>query len=89
MKVSGKVLVVTGAGSGIGRAVALEALKRGARVAAVDLNAETLDETAARAHAGELGGGKCSSEPSFVLASFLSSSGAPPSTMRAVPVTAR
>lgn len=53
MKVSGKVLVVTGAGSGIGRAVALEALRRGARVAAVDLNPETLDETAARAHAGD------------------------------------
>ena len=38
---------------------------------------------------GELGGGKCSSEPSIVFASFLSSSGAPPSTMRAVPVIAR
>ena len=38
MKVAGKVLVVTGAGSGIGRAVALEALRRGARVAAADIN---------------------------------------------------
>ncbi|GIE99373.1 SDR family oxidoreductase [Paractinoplanes rishiriensis] len=47
MKVAGKVLVVTGAGSGIGRAVAQEAVRRGARVAAVDLNPATLAETAA------------------------------------------
>ena len=53
MKVKGKVLVVTGAGSGIGRAVALEAIRRGARVAAVDINHETLDETAAQAHAAD------------------------------------
>ncbi len=53
MKAAGKVLVVTGAGSGIGRAVANEALARGARVAAVDLNPATLDETAASASAGD------------------------------------
>ncbi|SDZ16150.1 Short-chain dehydrogenase [Micromonospora pattaloongensis] len=46
MKVAGKILVVTGAGSGIGRAVTLEAVRRGATVAAVDLNATTLAETA-------------------------------------------
>ncbi|WP_203824955.1 SDR family NAD(P)-dependent oxidoreductase [Actinoplanes palleronii] len=46
MKVAGKTLVVTGAGSGIGRAVTLEAVRRGARVAAVDLNPATLAETA-------------------------------------------
>ena len=46
MKVADKVVVVTGAGSGMGRAVALEALNRRARVAAVDLNPETLQETA-------------------------------------------
>ncbi|HVM19671.1 MAG TPA: SDR family oxidoreductase [Egibacteraceae bacterium] len=46
MRVQGKVVVVTGAGSGIGRSVALEALARGARVAAVDLNETTLKETA-------------------------------------------
>ena len=45
MKLAGKVLVVTGAGSGIARAVTLEALRRGARVAAVDLNTTTLEET--------------------------------------------
>ncbi|GIF20834.1 short-subunit dehydrogenase [Actinoplanes tereljensis] len=47
MQVAGKVLVVTGAGSGIGRAVALEAARRGAKVAAVDLNPDTLAETTA------------------------------------------
>jgi NAD(P)-dependent dehydrogenase (short-subunit alcohol dehydrogenase family) len=49
MKVSGKVIVVTGAGSGMGRELALELLHRGARVAAVDLNAEALEHTAALA----------------------------------------
>lgn len=53
MKVEGKVLIVTGAGSGIGREVALEAIRRGAAVAAVDVNAATLDETATLAGAGE------------------------------------
>lgn len=46
MRVQGKVIVVTGGGSGIGREVVLGLLKRGAHVAAVDLNAETLAETA-------------------------------------------
>jgi len=46
MKVDGKTIVVTGAGSGMGREVALEALRRGARVAMVDVNAATLEETA-------------------------------------------
>jgi NADP-dependent 3-hydroxy acid dehydrogenase YdfG len=45
MKIAGKVLVVTGAGSGIGQAVAREAVRRGARVAAVDLNPDTLAAT--------------------------------------------
>ena len=46
MKVQGKVVVVTGAGNGMGREVVLELLRRGARVAAVDLSAEGLAETA-------------------------------------------
>ncbi|MEV6301294.1 SDR family NAD(P)-dependent oxidoreductase [Actinoplanes sp. NPDC051861] len=46
MKIAAKTVVVTGAGSGIGREVALEAVRRGARVAAVDLNPDTLADTA-------------------------------------------
>ena len=45
MRASGKVLVVTGGGNGIGQQVVLELLRRGARVAAVDLSQEGLDET--------------------------------------------
>ena len=53
MKVSGKVVVVTGAGSGMGREVALELLRRGARVATVDINEATLAETVSLAKAGD------------------------------------
>ena len=40
-----KVAVVTGAGSGMGRALAIGLAKRGALVAVCDVNQETLDET--------------------------------------------
>jgi NAD(P)-dependent dehydrogenase (short-subunit alcohol dehydrogenase family) len=46
MRVQNKVIVVTGAGSGIGRELTLHLLSRGARVAGVDLNGKSLDETA-------------------------------------------
>ncbi|MDP3967794.1 MAG: SDR family oxidoreductase [Nocardioides sp.] len=46
MQVADKVFVVTGGGNGIGREVVLELLARGARVAAVDLRATSLEETA-------------------------------------------
>ena len=45
MNVESKVIVVTGAGSGIGRALVGVLLEKGARVAAVDLSAPTLQET--------------------------------------------
>jgi short-subunit dehydrogenase len=45
MKISGKTFVVTGAGNGIGRAITLTLLNQGARVAAVDLNEDYLNET--------------------------------------------
>ena len=54
VKVQGKVIVVTGAGNGMGRDVTLQLLKAGASVAAVDLNPDMLAETEA------LAGGKTS-----------------------------
>jgi len=53
MRVTGKVFAVTGAGSGIGRCVALELLARGGEVAAADLNADGLAGLAAEAAAGD------------------------------------
>lgn len=46
MRIKDRVFVVTGAGSGIGREVALELIRRGGIVAAVDLRAESLAHTA-------------------------------------------
>jgi NAD(P)-dependent dehydrogenase (short-subunit alcohol dehydrogenase family) len=42
---AGKVAIVTGAGSGIGRATVLRLAQEGARVTGCDVNAQTLDET--------------------------------------------
>jgi NAD(P)-dependent dehydrogenase (short-subunit alcohol dehydrogenase family) len=53
MKVMGKVVVVVGGGNGIGREVVLELLRRGSRVAAVDVRQDGLDETVALAAAGD------------------------------------
>jgi short-subunit dehydrogenase len=45
MKVMNKVIVVTGAGSGMGRALVLALVSKGSRIAAVDLNENSLKET--------------------------------------------
>ncbi|MCC5940045.1 MAG: SDR family NAD(P)-dependent oxidoreductase [Balneolaceae bacterium] len=45
MEIKGKVFVVTGAGNGIGRELALQLLKNNARVAGVDLDEQALFET--------------------------------------------
>lgn len=55
MHAAGKVIVVTGAGSGMGREITLELLRRGARVAALDINEASLAETASLApHAADV-----------------------------------
>jgi NAD(P)-dependent dehydrogenase (short-subunit alcohol dehydrogenase family) len=52
MKLSGRVVVVTGAAGGIGRALALRSAAEGARVAATDVQADALERVS-----GELGPG--------------------------------
>jgi NAD(P)-dependent dehydrogenase (short-subunit alcohol dehydrogenase family) len=52
MKLRDKVVVVTGAGSGMGRELSLDLVRRGARVAAVDINDRTLQETVSLAKGG-------------------------------------
>jgi len=45
-RIEGKACIVTGAGSGIGRATAIRLAEEGGRVLCVDLSAETAEETA-------------------------------------------
>ncbi|MBL1421533.1 MAG: SDR family NAD(P)-dependent oxidoreductase [Alphaproteobacteria bacterium] len=47
MNLNGKIFVVTGAGSGIGRELTLQLIAKGATVAAADYNEQTLAETKA------------------------------------------
>jgi 2-hydroxycyclohexanecarboxyl-CoA dehydrogenase len=51
--IEGATALVTGAGSGIGRAIALDLARKGARVIAVDLHPDTAEKTAVAC--GELG----------------------------------
>src|ERR1700678_1862026 len=47
MSLNGKVAVVTGGGSGIGRAISIELAKKGAAVSVWDLNGPAAEETVA------------------------------------------
>jgi 3-oxoacyl-[acyl-carrier protein] reductase len=53
-RLEGKCAIVTGAGSGIGRAIALGYAREGANVLAADLNLEGARQTAAQAGAGQV-----------------------------------
>ncbi|OGV67646.1 MAG: hypothetical protein A3K19_14690 [Lentisphaerae bacterium RIFOXYB12_FULL_65_16] len=46
MRFDGKTAIVTGAGHGIGKAIALRLTQEGAQVVAVDINRENMEETA-------------------------------------------
>lgn len=45
MKIAGKVIVITGGGSGMGRSLALEMIGKGAKVFIVDINENGMQET--------------------------------------------
>ena len=49
MRLKDRVAVITGAASGIGRAAALAAVARGARVVLTDVDADGLNTTASQA----------------------------------------
>jgi short-subunit dehydrogenase len=53
MKVRDRIIIVTGAGSGMGRAITYQLLNRGATVIATDRNAVSLEETRALSTSGE------------------------------------
>jgi len=53
VNIAGKTFVVTGSGAGIGREVTLELIRRGGRVAGIDVNKAGLVETATLAGVGK------------------------------------
>ena len=58
MRLTNRAAVVTGAGQGLGEAIALRFADEGARVMVNDFNAETAARTAARIRAAEARGGR-------------------------------
>ncbi len=60
MEIAGKTLVITGGASGIGRALAIEAMRRGASVAVADRDLEGAKETEALASAAAQPDTRCS-----------------------------
>lgn len=52
MKAKDRIIIVTGAGSGMGRAITYQLLNRGATVIAIDRNPATLEETKALSTSG-------------------------------------
>lgn len=54
MDLAKRIIAITGAGRGLGRAMAVEIARKGATIAAIDRNADDLAETARRV--GDLGG---------------------------------
>ena len=60
MKLTGKTIVITGAASGIGRALAFECAQRGASVALADMDLEGVQETRERVEADLTAGASCS-----------------------------
>lgn len=53
MNLANKTIVVTGAGSGMGRELALQLLKKGSKVIGVDINPSSLDQTKQIAQAND------------------------------------
>lgn len=53
MQITNKIFVVTGAGSGIGRELSLQLIKRKAKVAGVDIYSEGMEELLSIANVGE------------------------------------
>ena len=85
MKLADNVFVVTGGGNGIGREVVGELLRRGARVAAVDVRADALEATADLVDAAHARSTDCSTSPASSSSSSRSPSWATTTWRRCSP----
>ncbi|MEC8443779.1 MAG: SDR family NAD(P)-dependent oxidoreductase, partial [Pseudomonadota bacterium] len=45
MNIQGSTIAITGSGQGLGRAMAVELARKGARIAIIDMNPEAMEET--------------------------------------------